>query len=989
MTTQDGLTSIEQSLLNDSQYVDTQQFYNNYGITAPGYQQRINLERSSNAAEFMSGWNTAADQALDNTIRSSIASGVGFGMLQGAASALNPAHPFINMGIGMVGSLVAPEVARVFGLMEQDPLMSVSSLTSSMMAETIHQTAWNILGPTTQGGFRGASMDAARQAAVYMYDQMGTMGFQGAELVGMMPALGRAGLLDDAGNFDEMINKATAIIDKISDFMKRTGARIEESIQYLSMGTALGGNVDQAFGVAESLANISGVTGTPMDQMLQYATQIAQPFAMGVGDRTGLMTGFASIAGIANVAQGYSDYESSFDALGGPGGVGAMVGQVGLRRMTRRRAAQFAAADPEDIYDFAMSGEIPGSISSNWEGMSRRERYASYFRSDEFVSDNYANLARGEYNYYQSKWDEFNLETPEERAGYMMIEANMSGSEAIAYVSTDLTDPGMAMAALAQSASESNFQALTRSTTTARNQLNEAALVTALRANTDLLGSNRSEEIALINAGRNVSPDVAARLGINPTDAAANAGRVNIADLLSRRYSSQAEAEFMNTVLSNLGYEGLDVSSMSDDTGGFGLTGGFRFNAEAYRTATGGTITNPLSISYDVINQTIDQQAALATETVAMPVEFNRQSINRSLQYLSSNEDVVNSLASYVDNSRMGSAAVEYSIASTLPESVPIYDPSIQRHRATLDSAGLINDINQGDITSHTQLANRISRNIFDDRSYGELNRSERQDVGNIMTGVFGQYGFGRENDPSGLFRQMSAERGKLLADESTDDPAELRAARVMMNTFTVDELTDIRTGLETGIFRDPMLAADWSQMQGDLVSQGIYSDLDAAREGMVEGITYTDASIVIGEASSYVARQIGVNEDDFFRAVASNDIAEVRALVPEGQNSVWADIIREEEEVGSLIEKAYLEQTSGGAVSGQREGAPTTYGEAAAATETNTFNASESLAEIKTLLSGDLNVIVTNISSFYQQLRGNGGGDGTPPATGGPRNYE
>lgn len=916
------------------------------------YQSRYNLESAAARTNFMGFYQPYAEQALAVAERQSIVSGAAFGLTSGALSAMG-VNPLLSSIAGMGVSSLSPEIMQAFGMAEQNPYIDVDTLTASMMAESLHQTAWNVLGPGQTGGFRGTSVSEAKRGATYLMDQMRSMGMQGTELINMLPALQDSGLLESSTDFESMINKATEVISKISDFIKTTGATITEAIQYATLGGALGADVGQTFNMLQNASNVSMGTGTPITNLIQNASALTQPFAMAAGNRAGIIEGYLELASIAGVADDrYSAYDTEFAAAGGAAGAGAIVAQMGLERMTRQRAARFFAAGPEAMSSYMAEGRIPESLGDTWEGLNATQRYEAYYNADEFIADNYENLARARRSYFDRVWDEADLNSNEARAGWLMQNRGMSGSEAISYVLADPNDPGLRWQSMANTFAGSVEGRFNRQQENVRVLLNQAGAITIARRERG--NDITDEEDDRLQAGGTVHDDWMNELNISTSSAFTEVGTVDWEAVASRQFESREEVQLLATAVANVAAANNSTFSITPKMNDNG-TWSFTTNDPLQPTLRGTMFEN---MSYQT---PISSEAVLAalnaitadsvTSFTGLQTATSRYAIEESMAYLRGNDALTSELYNVLSphSGVIGSRINEYQIASTLPtEEIALNDPRIQRYASDLGVDIISERITAGEITSYQGLLDAVSGDVFG-TSYGNL-RGERADAARALIAFYyGDRDIGRpSNDPSSMFSAIN--KAQSTINEYSSETPEMVAMSRIYAEYSVAERQQLVQDLESG-FSTGESAARWAGLIGGV-------GIDEARAGAF----LSDNATMIFSATDYLAEGVGVsaaNRGAFFEAIINNNLAEAASYATNTGSQMY-DMITSADSATDLINDALL-RASETAVSAQKEEGRTT--------PTTMFEQMEAVAEEVSRARKTTHADATKLINFLQPV--------------------
>lgn len=835
-TTEEALNSAEYTLNNSLNY-NLNQFSPQY-MTNPAemyqqqemsrmYQASLQMQSAATQSSFMGYYMPYAEQALANQERQSIVSGLSFGVTSGALSAMG--HPLLGMAAGMGASLISPEITRAMGLAEENPYIDVDTLTTSMMAESIHRTAWSTLGPSITGGFRGTSVTEAKRAAVYMMDQMRDMGLQGSELVNIMPALQQSGLLAGTEDFTDMINRATEIVDRISAFIKQTGATINEAIQYASMGAAFGGTVNQSLDMMGRFANVSEATATPISTLLQNAMQLGQPYAHGVGNLLGVFEGYGALTAMGgSVVDLYSPYGQEIQNIGGAAGAAMIVGGMGTEGLTRRRAAQMSLS--EGAMDrYISTGRMP---DPGWGGASANEQYEAIFRSDEYITENFENFARARRSYYDRTWDELGLTTDEARAGWLMQNRRMSGEEAIAYVSLDPNDPGYRLSAVVNTYNAGIQNQFNQVTASVMDELNQAGLIAQASGRPGLMASNLSlADLTAIGTGGNLSSDAITRFNLNLSSGFIDNETMDASLITRRTYTSEVGQRLLSTFLA-MGYEGATFNN--------GRIGGIEGSIDTAK-----------------FMEEFNAQTADAGQFRALDVDPNID-VGRALEALSRNSALATALTTGV-----GRNVSDYVISSTLPTDVSWSDPDIQRYR--INAGTIRSGIDAGQINNYTSLANTISGQLFSGRSYANTTSAQQEAIRKIMSLYFGDVGFEASSDPSEVIAQVNRVNTETLSLVGSAD-----VQRFNQFFTTPEERARVRRGIETG---------DWGD---DSVLQINYESYVAGTTGgrqTAEDMVYIADAAAIDIGLSYLSVSMGANASAFEQALIAGELTQAQSL--------------------------------------------------------------------------------------------------------------
>ena len=303
----------------------------------------------------------------------------------------------VGTGLYMAG----PQMAQEFGLLDLPTGITIEEQTRAIMSQAYYGTAWNTLDPFVTRGLRGTSISQAQAQAGALYGTMQGMGYQGAELSRIMPALEAIGAYADVTSVEQLTRRTEEYLSAIRDFVSRTSASFEETTAMLGTGAPFG---LQAGGVEKFLGDVS--MGSQMANMspqgfVNNAAMFSQPL-LGFGtDLTsifpqyGLSQAFAREAQVTSPSPA-SAWNAPFDYTN----ISNLSYQLGMNRFMGTGAGRTAAAAlstaPGQWGAYLETGYVPSAAYGSYWGLSPEGRYAAQYNVGEFLANRGSELFHGD-----------------------------------------------------------------------------------------------------------------------------------------------------------------------------------------------------------------------------------------------------------------------------------------------------------------------------------------------------------------------------------------------------------------------------------------------------------------------------------------------------------------------------------------------------------------------------------------------------------------
>lgn len=262
-----------------------------------------------------------------------------------STAAFMSGHPILGLGISLLQNPVKNILQDVGIMPKPEPVFGTEELTRANIASQIHRVAFANLDPFATGGERGISVEQARNLAPDVMDFMRDQGFQGMEMGRLMQGAAGAGVFSGVENIRQITGRIKDYIQTISQFVRETGASLEEAGQVAAVGNRLG--VGQS-GMSDFMRNISvgaNIGGISATSFMQMGAQVVQPFAQsGINLApafdaltwdTAMMRTMSNMGMVSNVAM---------QQMGGAAGAASSINQMAMNYWTSPRNLRRAAA---------------------------------------------------------------------------------------------------------------------------------------------------------------------------------------------------------------------------------------------------------------------------------------------------------------------------------------------------------------------------------------------------------------------------------------------------------------------------------------------------------------------------------------------------------------------------------------------------------------------------------------------------------------------
>ena len=300
-------------------------------------------------------------------------------------------------GIGL--SMALPSMAAEFGFIDLPESVTIEEQTKALMSEAIYGAAWSQMDPFTTRGLRGTSVLQAQNAAEDLYGSMRSMGFQGAELSRLMPALQSIGAFEGTDNIDEMIGVAEQYIGSIRDFISRTNAMMEEVVALIGVGGQFG---LEGQGIESYLQSISRGSGAANLAPADFTEMAARSGAGLVGYGTDI-TGIFDEYGLASAYTHGAAGISGADIWRAPFTHQAMAQNItkfGIGRFTGTASGMQQAVamsvSPGALDEYIGTGYVSSDAYNDFWDLSPTQRYQAKYDVGEFLANNASNLYLGD-----------------------------------------------------------------------------------------------------------------------------------------------------------------------------------------------------------------------------------------------------------------------------------------------------------------------------------------------------------------------------------------------------------------------------------------------------------------------------------------------------------------------------------------------------------------------------------------------------------------
>ena len=313
-----------------------------------------------------------------------------------ATAAFMTGHPIVGMGLYMAQEPLK-QVARSLNILPTaKPVFGTAEMTEANVASQIHQAAFANLDPFTTGGDRGVSVEAAKNLAPDVVDFMRDQGFQGLEMGRLTGGAAAAGTFNGAENIEQITGRLKEYIKTVANFVKETGASLEEAGQVAAVGTRMGvstGGMSDYMRTMSAGANIGGVSAI---DFMQMGASVVQPFAQSGVDLSPAMSALTwDTASMRTMSSMGMVSKVAMQQVGGSAAAAANMNQMAMNYWTtpanNRRAAAMSMNGgwDADMMDQIVRGEgFPDDYMDSYNNADINDRLTAQWNARENIVNN-------------------------------------------------------------------------------------------------------------------------------------------------------------------------------------------------------------------------------------------------------------------------------------------------------------------------------------------------------------------------------------------------------------------------------------------------------------------------------------------------------------------------------------------------------------------------------------------------------------------------